>query len=118
MTSLPATLGGSQPAVLSTQVYGDRAYFRRSLASRIYGLVYFCDRYEKMQSLASTLMCEQRRSVEGARRTAMSAGGSEAVAVVLTEADIPGAHLDEPFERHTIPELRWWLLCRGVSAPT
>ena len=37
--------------------------------------------------------------------------------VILTEADIPGANLSEPFERHTIPALRWWLLCRGISVP-
>ena len=37
--------------------------------------------------------------------------------VVLTENDIPGACLPEPFESHTIPQLRWWLLCRGIVAP-
>ena len=48
----------------------------------------------------------------------MSACGSDVVAVTLTEEDIPGARLDEPFERYNIPELKWWLLCRGVTAPT
>ena len=41
-----------------------------------------------------------------------------AVLTSLTPADIPGAELCEPFESHTIPALRWWLLCRGISAPT
>jgi len=38
--------------------------------------------------------------------------------IVLTEKDIPGAMLAEPFDKHTIPELRWWLLCRGVTVKT
>ena len=37
--------------------------------------------------------------------------------IVLTE-DIPGAMLNEPFNKHTIPELRWWLLCRRVTVQT
>ena len=35
--------------------------------------------------------------------------------VVLTPSDIPGADLKEPFQAHTIPALRWWLQCRGIS---
>jgi len=38
--------------------------------------------------------------------------------IVLTEKDIPGAMLAEPFNKHTIPKLRWWLLCRGVTVKT
>ena len=38
--------------------------------------------------------------------------------ITLTEKDIPGAMLTEPFDKHTIPELRWWLLCRGVFVQT
>ena len=38
--------------------------------------------------------------------------------VQLTDSDIPGAHLSEPFASHTIPELTWWLLCRGIRVPT
>ena len=37
--------------------------------------------------------------------------------VALSPADIPGADLSEPFDRHTMPELRWWLLCRGIKVP-
>ena len=37
--------------------------------------------------------------------------------VTLSPADIPGADLCEPFNRHTMPELRWWLLCRGIKVP-
>ena len=38
--------------------------------------------------------------------------------VNLTESDIPGALLSEPLASHTMPELRWWLLCRGIKVPT
>ena len=38
--------------------------------------------------------------------------------VTLSPADIPGADLSEPFNRHTVPDLRWWLLCRGIKVPT
>ena len=38
--------------------------------------------------------------------------------VILTSSDIPGAKLDEPFCKHTVVSLRWWLLCRGITAPT
>ena len=41
----------------------------------------------------------------------------EDVCLELTEADIPGASLDEPLDSHTIPALRWWLLCHGVTVP-
>ena len=37
--------------------------------------------------------------------------------IVLTE-DIPGAMLNEPFNKHTIPELRWWLLRKRVTVQT
>ena len=35
--------------------------------------------------------------------------------VVRTPSDIPGADLKEPFQAHTIPALKWWLQCRGIS---
>ena len=37
--------------------------------------------------------------------------------VKLTAEDIPGAELKEPLERHGIPALQWWLLCRGIKTP-
>ena len=36
----------------------------------------------------------------------------------LTERDIPGAILNEPLENATVPELKWWLLCCGIQAPS
>jgi len=36
----------------------------------------------------------------------------------LTEKDIPGTILNEPLENATVPELKWWLLCRGIQAPS
>lgn len=43
---------------------------------------------------------------------------TNAVEVSLKPADIPGADLKEPFETHAMPALRWWLLCRGIRAPS
>ena len=40
------------------------------------------------------------------------------VVVELTEDDILGAALAEPLESHTLPSLKWWLLCRGIKAPS
>ena len=39
------------------------------------------------------------------------------VEVELTEEDILGAKLDEPLEKHAIPELKGWLLCCGIRVP-
>ena len=33
------------------------------------------------------------------------------IVIHLTESDISGAALSEPMAKHTMPELRWWLLC-------
>ena len=38
--------------------------------------------------------------------------------VELTETDIPGAALKEPFDAHNVTALRWWLQCRGIKAPS
>lgn len=43
---------------------------------------------------------------------------SETADTTLTENDIPGASLQPPFEKHTVSELRWWLLCRGLTVST
>ena len=48
----------------------------------------------------------------------MAASTSTVIEVQLTPADIPGADLSEPYESHTIPALKWWLLCRGIKAPS
>ena len=37
--------------------------------------------------------------------------------VELTEDKIPGAKLTGAMDGYTMPELKWWLLCRGVKAP-
>ena len=49
----------------------------------------------------------------------MATGGTDGsdITLCLVEADIPGASLAEPFETHTVTELSWWLLCRGISTP-
>lgn len=43
---------------------------------------------------------------------------SDSIVVKLCESDIPGAALKGPLERHTIPELKRWLLCRDVTVPS
>ena len=35
----------------------------------------------------------------------------------LPEADIPGAMLSSLMDSHTMTELKWWLLCRGINVP-
>ena len=37
------------------------------------------------------------------------------VTVELDESDNPGAALSAPLGGHTVPELKWWLLCRGIK---
>lgn len=40
---------------------------------------------------------------------------SDLVSVELTEADIPGASLEEPLDNQNVAALRWWLLCHGIT---
>ena len=42
---------------------------------------------------------------------------SDAVAgsPAVTEADIPGASLEEPLDAHNVAAQKWWLLCRGIK---
>ena len=49
---------------------------------------------------------------------AQSIGSGEALRVELTAADIPGADLGEPFERHGVPALKWLLQCRDIKVPS
>ena len=39
----------------------------------------------------------------------MEAGPSQQV-VQFTEVDVPGALLEVPMDKHSIPALKWWLL--------
>lgn len=50
--------------------------------------------------------------------TTSSEATSQAAAVELTEPDIPGVCLDKPMNSHTMPQLKWWPLCRGIKAPS
>ena len=34
----------------------------------------------------------------------------------LSPADIQGTELSVPFGKHTLPELCWWLFCRGTAS--
>ena len=35
--------------------------------------------------------------------------------VELNESDIPGVALSGHWENHTIPEVHWWLIYRGIK---
>ena len=48
----------------------------------------------------------------------LTRSNNEEASVQLTECDIPGASLSEPMASHTVPQLRWWLLCRDIRVPT
>ena len=37
--------------------------------------------------------------------------------LTLNAEDIPGAVLTDPLDKHKVISLRWWLLCRGITAP-
>ena len=43
------------------------------------------------------------------------AKGDVAQTLELTDADIPGAHLEEPLDSHKVAALRWSLVCRGIK---
>ena len=45
-------------------------------------------------------------------------GSEPQVIVTLTEADIPGALLNEPLETHNVAALKWWLLCHDIKLPS
>ena len=44
--------------------------------------------------------------------------GSGVHSVILSPADVPDADLSELYEAHAVPALKWWLLCRGIKAPS
>ena len=44
----------------------------------------------------------------------MEVGPNQQV-VQLTEVDVPGALLEEPMDKHSIPALKRWLLCCGIE---
>ena len=52
-----------------------------------------------------------------AQPTPGTSSGTDSATIppVLTEQDIPGAALNEPLDQHTMPELRWWLLCHWIQ---
>ena len=50
--------------------------------------------------------------------TGEAGSSTSAEEVVLLPADIPGAELSEPLEKHQVAALRWWLLCRGIKVST
>ena len=49
---------------------------------------------------------------------ATSSEAFESFTPVLCGADIPGAEFGKPFDKHTVAAMHWWLLCRGIKAPS
>ena len=43
---------------------------------------------------------------------------TSAVVLTLEEEDVDGAAVEEPLDTRTITQLRWWLLCHGIEAPS
>ena len=62
--------------------------------------------------LVSWASADQELELPERRAFSMATSGE------LTESDIPGAILEEPLEKATIHALKWWLLCRGIKAPS
>ena len=66
-------------------------------------------------SRLKVLSCESCRTRNGCKQQIINQHGSEPVSVELTEADIPGASLDESLDVHNIAALRWWLQFHGIK---
>ena len=46
----------------------------------------------------------------------MILSSDQATVIQLNTCDIPGVFVSKPIECYTMPELRWWLLCKGIKA--
>ena len=70
-----------------------------------------------MKELRTYLVPGRRYAVQRRPMLAMAVESTGApsgqLTVELTEDDIPGAALHEPLDSHTVPALKWWLVCRG-----
>lgn len=76
-------------------------------------------RHEKLHSRPTGSTLNRERSTYHSRETwGPSRMATDIQQVTLSPADIPGADLSEPLNRHAVPDLRWWLLCRGIKVPT
>ena len=65
----------------------------------------------------TAVFMHESESVAQPTPSASSGTDSATIPPVLTEQDIPGAALNEPLDQHTMPELRWWLLCHWIQVP-
>ena len=50
--------------------------------------------------------------------TLITSSWSSLLAIKVTAEDIPGAKLEEPLARHSVPALQWWLIWRGIKTPS
>ena len=73
---------------------------------------------QTIQTLALGSLAENLQAAQDPTHRARVMECSRVEEVELNKKDIPGAAISELFECHTIPALQWWLLCRGVKAPT
>ena len=61
------------------------------------------------------VLMDESESVAQPTPGTSSGTDSATIPPVLTEQDITGAALNEPLDQHTMPELRWWVLCHGIQ---
>ena len=70
-----------------------------------YNEAHFLDQLHSLQiALAFTMATNDESTTCSSQNVAASL-----VTVELDENDIPGAALSAPLERHTVPQLKWWL---------
>ena len=63
----------------------------------------------------TAVFMDESESVAQPTPSASSGTDSATIPPVLIEQDIPGAALNERLDQHTMPELRWWLLCHRIQ---
>ena len=67
---------------------------------------------------SDTILCYFNTSLYPLNRSMIEVASTASQETVsCTEADVPGALLDEPVERQSVPALKRWLLCRGIEMP-
>ena len=63
----------------------------------------------------TAVLMDESESVAQPTPGTSSGTDSATIPPVQTEQDILRAALNEPLDQHTMPELRWWLLCHGIQ---
>ena len=67
----------------------------------------------------TAVLMDESESVPQPAPGTSSGTDSATIPPVLTEQDFPGmitgAAKNEPLDKHSMPELQWWLLCHGIQ---